>query len=209
MSYHDEQESIESLKAWWARWGNLTTWIVLAALVVAAGFNGWNFWQRRQAAQASGLYEQVQKAAASNDKATMARAAADMEDKYGGTPYAQMTALAAAKVLYAAGDAAGAKTQLQWAVDHAKDDEYMQIAKLRLASLLLDEKAYDAGLALLSGTPIDAFKGLVADRRGDLLAAQGKADDARAAYKLALDSLPKEDMSARQLVQFKLDALGS
>ncbi|KVV32473.1 hypothetical protein WK81_32220 [Burkholderia ubonensis] len=209
MSYHDEQESIESIKAWWARWGNLTTWIVLAALVVAAGFNGWNFWQRRQAAQASGLYEQVQKAAASNDKATMARAAADMEDKYGGTPYAQMTALAAAKVLYAAGDAAGAKTQLQWAVDHAKDDEYRQIAKLRLASLLLDEKAYDAGLALLSGTPIDAFKGLVADRRGDLLAAQGKADDARAAYKLALDSLPKEDMSARQLVQFKLDALGS
>ncbi|OJA56807.1 hypothetical protein BGV68_09385 [Burkholderia ubonensis] len=209
MSYHDEQESIESLKAWWARWGNLTTWIVLAALVVAAGFNGWNFWQRRQAAQASGLYEQVQKAAASNDKATMARAAADMEDKYGGTPYAQMAALAAAKVLYAAGDAAGAKTQLQWAVDHAKDDEYRQIAKLRLASLLLDEKAYDAGLALLSGTPIDAFKGLVADRRGDLLAAQGKADDARAAYKLALDSLPKEDMSARQLVQFKLDALGS
>ncbi|KUZ76564.1 hypothetical protein WI38_02320 [Burkholderia ubonensis] len=209
MSYHDEQESIESLKAWWARWGNLTTWIVLAALVVAAGFNGWNFWQRRQAAQASGLYEQVQKAAASNDKATMARAAADMEDKYGGTPYAQMTALAAAKVLYAAGDAAGAKAQLQWAVDHAKDDEYKQIAKLRLASLLLDEKAYDAGLALLSGTPIDAFKGLVADRRGDLLAAQGKADDARAAYKLALDSLPKEDMSARQLVQFKLDALGS
>ncbi|KVP41319.1 tetratricopeptide repeat protein [Burkholderia ubonensis] len=209
MSYHDEQESIESLKAWWAHWGNLTTWIVLAALVVAAGFNGWNFWQRRQAAQASGLYEQVQKAAASNDKATMARAAADMEDKYGGTPYAQMTALAAAKVLYAAGDTAGAKTQLQWAVDHAKDDEYRQIAKLRLASLLLDEKAYDAGLKLLSGTPIDAFKGLVADRRGDLLAAQGKADDARAAYKLALDSLPKEDMSARQLVQFKLDALGS
>ncbi|CAD9226043.1 putative membrane protein [Burkholderia cenocepacia] len=208
MSYHDEQESIESLKAWWARWGNLTTWIVLAALVVAAGFNGWNYWQRRQAAEASGLYEQVQKAAAANDKATMARAAADMEDKFGSTPYAQMTALAAAKTLYAAGDAAGAKGQLQWAVDHAKDDEYKQIAKLRLASLLLDEKAYDAGLALLSGTPVDAFKGLVADRRGDLLAAQGKTDDARAAYKLALDGLSKDDQSARQLVQFKLDALG-
>lgn len=196
MSYHDEQESIESLKAWWARWGNLATWIVLAALVVAAGFNGWNFWQRRQAAQAAGLYEQVQKAAASNDKTTMARAAADMEDKYGRTPYAQMTALAAAKVLYGAGDTAGAKAQLQWAADHAQDAEYKQIAKLRLASLLLDEKAYDAGLALLSGEPVEQ------------IATQGKPDDARAAYKVALDSLPKEDMSARQLVQFKLDALG-
>ncbi|WDD93999.1 tetratricopeptide repeat protein [Burkholderia sp. FERM BP-3421] len=208
MSYHDEQESIESVKAWWARWGNLTTWIAIAALVVAAGWNGWNYWQRRQAAEASVLYEQMQQAVAANDKTKVARVASDMEDKFGGTAYAQMTALAAAKSLYAAGDLAGAKAQLQWAVDHAKDDEYKQVAKLRLATLLLDEKAYDAGLALLSGASSDGFKGLVADRRGDLLAAQGKTDDARAAYKLALDALPKDDSSARQLVQFKLDALG-
>ncbi|MEX3526216.1 MAG: tetratricopeptide repeat protein [Burkholderia sp.] len=209
MSYHDEQESIESVKAWWARWGNLTTGILTAVLVVVAAWNGWNFWQRHQASEASGLYEAVQQAVPSGDKAKIARAAADMEDKYGGTAYAQMTALAAAKGLYMAGDSAGAKTQLQWAIDHAKDDEYKQIAKLRLASLLLDEKADDAGLALLNGTSDEGFKGLVADRRGDLLAAQGKRDDARTAYQLALDSLPKEDQRARQLVQFKLDALGS
>ncbi|MBI0328268.1 MULTISPECIES: tetratricopeptide repeat protein [Burkholderia] len=209
MSYHDEQESIESVKAWWARWGDLTTWILTAVLVVAAAWNGWNYWQRHQAAQASGLYEAVQQAVSSGDKAKIARAASDMEDKYGRTAYAQMTALAAAKGLYMAGDTAGAKAQLQWTIDHAQDDAYKQIAKLRLASLLLDEKAYDAGLALLNGTPDDGFKGLVADRRGDLLAAQGKRGDARTAYQLALDSLPKQDASARQLVQFKLDALGS
>ncbi|WP_323118742.1 tetratricopeptide repeat protein [Burkholderia alba] len=208
MSYHDEQESIESLKAWWAQWGNLTTWIAIAALVVAAGWNGWNYWQRRQAAEASVLYEQVQQAVASNDKAKVARVASDMEDKFGRTAYAEMTALAAAKSLYGSGDLAAAKAQLQWAIDHATDDDYKQIAKLRLATLLLDEKAYDTGLALLSGTPPEAFKALVADRRGDLLAAQGKSDDARTAYKLALDTLPKQDDSARQLVQFKLDALG-
>ncbi|ALP63284.1 tetratricopeptide repeat protein [Paraburkholderia caribensis] len=207
MSYHDEQESLESLKAWWAQWGNAVTWIVLVALVAAAGWNGWNYWQRHQAAEAAVLYDQVQQATAGTDKAAITRVAADMEDKFSGTAYAQMTALAAAKALYAAGDEPGAKAQLQWAVDHAKDDEFKQIAKLRLASLLLDEKAYDAGLALLND-PSDAFKGVVADRRGDLLAAQGKRDDARTAYKLALDSLPKNDASARQLIQFKLDALG-
>lgn len=207
MSYHDEQESLESLKAWWAQWGNGVTWIVLVALVAAAGWNGWNYWQRHQAAEAAVLYDQVQQATAGKDKAAITRVATDMEDKFSGTAYAQMTALAAAKALYAAGDEPGAKAQLQWAVDHAKDDEFKQIAKLRLASLLLDEKAYDAGLALLND-PSDAFKGVVADRRGDLLAAQGKRDDARAAYKLALDSLPKNDASARQLIQFKLDALG-
>jgi predicted negative regulator of RcsB-dependent stress response len=131
-----------------------------------------------------------------------------MESRYGGTAYGQMTALAAAKALYEAGDVAGAKAQLQWAIDHAKDDEYKEIAKLRLAAVLLDEKAYDAGLALLDGTPPAGFQGAVADRRGDLLAAAGKRGDARSAYQLALSSLSKSDTSARQLIQFKLDALG-
>ncbi|MDR5738245.1 MULTISPECIES: tetratricopeptide repeat protein [unclassified Caballeronia] len=208
MSYHDEQESLESVKAWWAKWGNATTWIVLVALVVAAGFNGWNYWQRRQAAEASVLYDRLQQAANGNDQKLVARVASDMEDKFGGTAYAQMSALAAAKSLYAAGDSAGAKAQLQWAIDHAKDDEYKQIAKLRMALILLDEKSYDAGLKLLADAPLDAFKGVVADRRGDLLAAQGKRDDARTAYKTALDTLPKNDTATRQLIEFKLDALG-
>jgi predicted negative regulator of RcsB-dependent stress response len=208
MSYHDEQESIEGLKAWWAQWGNATTWIVLVALIASAGWNGWNFWQRRQAAEAAVLYDQVQQAVNSGDKAMVSRVSTDMEGKFGGTAYAQMTALAAAKALYAAGDEAGAKAQLQWTIDNAKDDEFKQIAKLRLASLLLDDKAYDQGLALLAEPQSDAFKAVVANGRGDLLAAQGKRDDARAAYKLALDTLSKSDTSERQLIQFKLDALG-
>ncbi|KMZ13120.1 hypothetical protein BHUM_00543c [Candidatus Burkholderia humilis] len=208
MSYHDEQESLENVKAWWAKWGNATTWIVLIALVIAAGYNGWNYWQRRRAAEAAVLYDHLQQTVNGNDQALVARVAADMEDKFGSTAYAQMTALTAAKTLYTVGNLAGAKTQLQWAIDHAKDAEYKQIAKLRLALILLDEKNYDAGLKLLADEPLDAFKGVIADRRGDLLAAQGKHDDARAAYKIALGSLSANDISARQLIQFKLDALG-
>ncbi|MFX1672132.1 tetratricopeptide repeat protein [Paraburkholderia sp. A2WS-5] len=208
MSYHDEQESIESFKAWWAQWGNATTWIVLIVMLALAAWNGWNFWQRRQAAEAAVLYDQVQQATAGSDKAMLTRIATDMEDRFGGTAYAQMTALGVAKSLYMAGDTAGAKAQLQWAADHAKDEEFRQVAKIRLASVLLDEKAYDQGLALIPQPDSGPFKGIVADGRGDLLAAAGKQDEARAAYKLALDTLPKSDAAERQLVQFKLDALG-
>jgi predicted negative regulator of RcsB-dependent stress response len=208
MSYHDEQESIESFKAWWGQWGNATTWVVLIVLLALAAWNGWNFWQRRQAAEAAVLYDQVQQAVSGNDRAKLARVASDMEDRFGRTAYAQMTALSVAKALYMAGDSAGAKAQLQWAADHAKDDEFREIAKLRLASLLLDEKAYDQGLALIPQPDSGPFKGLVADGRGDLLAAAGKRDEARASYRLALDSLPKSDAPERQLIQFKLDALG-
>ncbi|KMQ80927.1 hypothetical protein BPMI_04094c [Candidatus Burkholderia pumila] len=208
MSYHDEQESLESVKAWWAKWGNTTTWIVLVALIIMAGYNGWNSWQRRQTAEAAVMYEHLQEAVNGNDQALIGRVAGDMEDKFGGTAYAQMTALMAAKAFYMAGNAAGAKRQLQWATDHAKDAEYKQIAKLRLALVLLDEKQYEAALKLLDDQPLDSFKGVIADRRGDLLAAQGKRDDARKSYQLVLDALPQNDTFARQLVQFKLDALG-
>lgn len=208
MGYHEEQESIENLKAWWTEWGNLVTWVMLVAVFAAAAWNGWHFWQRRQAAQAAVLYDHVQQAAENGDKALLASATAEMENRFGSTAYAPMTALLAARTLYQAGDEAGAKAQLQWSVDHAKDDEFRQIAKLRLASLLLDEKAYDQGLALLTQPQSGPFKGLVANGRGDLLAAAGRRDEARAAYQLALDSLPKDDPS-RQLVQIKLDALGS
>lgn len=208
MSYHDEQESIESFKAWWGQWGNAVTWIMLVVLLALAGWNGWNYWQRRQAAEAAVLYDQVQQAVAKGDKAMFARMASDMENRFGGTAYAQMTALGVAKAMYMTGDTAGAKAQLQWAADHAKDDEFRQIAKLRLASLLLEEKSYDQGLALIPQPDSGPFKGLVADMRGDLLAAAGKTGDARAAYQLALDNLPKDNPSDRQLIQFKLDALG-
>jgi len=208
MSYHDEQESIESFKAWWAQWGNVTTWILLIVLLALAAWNGWNYWQRREATGAAVLYDEVQQAVAGNDKAMIARTASDMQKHFGGTVYAPMAALEAAKALYMDGDTAGAKAQLQWAADHAKGDEFRQIAKLRLASLLLDEKAYDQGLALIPQPAEGPFKGVVADGRGDLLAAQGKRNDARAAYQLALQSLPKSDSSERQLIQFKLDALG-
>ena len=117
-----------------------------------------------------------------------------MEDKFGRTAYAQMTALGAAKALYAAGDEAAAKAQLQWTIDHAKDDEYKQIAKLRLCFAAARRQGLRRRASTLLAEPqSDAFKGIVANRRGDLLAAQGKRDDARAAYKLALDSLSKND----------------
>lgn len=204
----EEQEQLESLKAWWRQYGNALTWLVIAGLLVFAGWNGWKYWQRKQAAEAAVLYEQVLKAADARDAALLKRAAGDLEEKFGKTAYGPMSALVAAKVLYDAGDLATAKTQLQWAIDHG-NAEYASLARVRLAGLLLDEKAYDQGLALLAGDPPAAFAALYADRRGDLLAAQEKRADARAAYQQAIDKLGGGDAAMRQIIQFKLDALGT
>jgi predicted negative regulator of RcsB-dependent stress response len=203
----EEQEQLETLKAWWNQYGNLTTWLITIALAGYAAWSGWNWYQRNQSVQAAQLYEELQKSVAAKDAAKVQRAATDMEEKFGRTAYAEMSAMFAAKTAFDAGDLKTAKAQLQWAIDHGSDDEYKSLAKIRLAGILLDEKAYDDGLKLLAGDFPAQFAGAVADRKGDILVAQNKIADARAAYQTALDKTDKKD-PARQLIELKLDAIG-
>ena len=203
----EEQEQLASLKAWWSQYGNLITWLLIIALAAYAAWSGWNYYQRTQVAQAGQLYEELQKAVTAKDDSKVQRAANDMTAKFGRTAYAQMAALAAAKSAFDANDLKAAKAQLQWVADNATSDEYKAIANIRLAGILLDEKAFDEGLKLLAGDFPEQFAGAVADRKGDILIAQSKIEDARAAYKLALDKTDEKN-PARQLIQLKLDALG-
>lgn len=208
MAYdHEEQEQLDSIKAWWKQYSNAVTWLLIAALAAYAAWNGWNYYQRNQSVQASQLYEELQKALVAKDLAKVQRATADMEAKFSRTAYAQMSALAAAKYAFDLSDLKMAKEQLQWVINNGVDDEYKAIAKIRFAGILLDEKSYDEGLKLLASDFSIQFAGLVADRRGDFFVAQNKIDDARASYQLALNKVdPKNPV--RQLIQMKLDAIG-
>src|SRR5450830_1219854 len=162
MAYdHEEQEQLDSLKAFWNKYGNLLTWVLIVVLGAYAGYNYWRYHQRTQAAEASVLYDQLQKSA---------------------------------------------KAQLQWAADHG-DDEMKAIARLRIAGILLDEKAYDEGLKLLGGEFLPQFSSAVADRKGDILVAQNKLDEARKAYVTALAGMDKAD-PGRKLVEVKLESIG-
>lgn len=203
----EEQEQLASLKAWWNQYGNLVTWLLIAALAGYAAWTGWNYYERSRSAQAAQLYDELQKAVTAKDNGRILRAAGDMQQKFGGTAYAGMAALAAAKSAFEAKDLAAAKAQLQWVIDNGREDEYKALARVRLAGVLLDEKAYDEALKVLSADVPAHFAGAVADRRGDVLAAQNKLDDARTAWKLALDKTDEKN-PARQLIQLKLDAIG-
>jgi predicted negative regulator of RcsB-dependent stress response len=202
----EEQEQLATLKAWWEKYGNLTTWVIIIALLAYCGWAGWNYYQRNQTTQASALYEELQKAVEAKDNAKVLRAAGDMESKFSSTAYAPMAALVAAKSAFEANDVKSAKAQLQWAVDHG-GEEFKAIAKIRLAGVLLDEKAYDQALKTLDGSVPAAFNGAVADRKGDILVAQNKLAEARTAYQAALAATDKKN-PGRQLIQLKLEAIG-
>ena len=203
-----EQEQIDDLKAWWARYGGtITVALVLGALVVA-GIQGWRWYTAKRAEDASVLYTAVSDAARAKDAAKAKDAVSQITDRYAGTAYAPRAALVYAKMLYDEGDRNGAKAQLAWVVDHAAEEEIKAIARYRLAQVQVDEKQSDAALATLDAVHPPAFDGMFADLRGDALAAAGRVADARTAYETALSKLDAKS-AYRNFVQVKHDALGA
>jgi predicted negative regulator of RcsB-dependent stress response len=203
-----EQEQLDTLKAWWKDNANKVLGAVLIVVIALGGWRGWQYYQNKQSAEAATLYEQFVKQFDSGDAKRINDAAAAVMDKYASTAYAPRAALLAAQINENAKDMARAKTQLQWTLDHAGEASLKDVARLRLAALLLDEKKYDDAMKLLNAAHPDSFNGLYADLKGDVLSAQGKTDEARTAYKLAYEKTDAKS-TYRNLIQMKLDALGA
>lgn len=203
-----EQEQLDALKTFWKSYGNLITWALVAALAVYAGLNGWKWWQRDQSAKAAAMFDELDRAAQGGDAQRAGQIFADLKERYPRTVYAEQGGLLAARVQFDRGQADAAKASLDWVADKAGEEEYKTVARLRLAGLLLQAKDYDAALKALDAAKAPSFAALVADRRGDVLLAQGKADEARAAYQAAWKAMD-EKVEYRRLIDAKLTALGA
>lgn len=203
----EEQEKVDELKAWWKKNGQTTMLAVAVFVASVAGVQGWQIYQKNQQYQAAIAYETVLNVLQSKDTKGIRDAAGQLIEKYPGTAYATRAALLAAGVNLESGDAKSAKAQLEWVMDHSKEDAARDIARLRLAGILLDEKSYDEAMKKLGASHESAFDGLFSDAKGDVLTAQGKVVEARAAYKAALEKF-EEKSNYRQIVQMKLDGLG-
>lgn len=207
-----DQEQLDQLKAFWNQYGNLITWTLILALSGIAVWNGWNWWQRDQAVKASAMFDELDRAAQGQDVERAARVFADLKERYPRTVYAEQGALLTAKMQAENGQVDAALATLDWAGDKASEEEYRTIARLRAAGLMLDKKLYEAALAELDAAAksksADEFAALIADRRGDVLLAQGKKDDARNAYQAAYKAMD-EKLEYRRLIDAKLTALGA
>jgi predicted negative regulator of RcsB-dependent stress response len=203
----DEQERLDELKAWWKRWGSL---VMVGLAVVIAVAAGWRYWQNRVATQsleAAAVYEQLTQSLAANDAKASREAGAMLIDQYKSTAYAPRAALLLAKLNVGAKDLKSAQAQLEWAAANSKEPALRDLARLRLAGVQLDQKQYDAALKTLSATHSDAFAFRFHDLKGDVLLAQAKPAEARAAYQAAFGKMA-EDNPYRNIVELKLDALG-
>jgi predicted negative regulator of RcsB-dependent stress response len=208
----EEQEQLDELKAFWKKYGNPITWLLVVALGSYAAWNGWNWYQRDQAVKAGAMYDQLDKAVQAGDVDQAGRVFADLKGRYPGTAFTEQAGLLTAKLQFEKGKADDALATLAWVEANATEAEYQTVARLRAAGVLLDQKKYDEALKRLDAIVLKdgaaEFGALVADRRGDVLLAQGKPDDAKAAYTKAWQAMDAK-VDYRRLIEAKLTSLGA
>jgi predicted negative regulator of RcsB-dependent stress response len=204
----EEQEQLDQLKAFWKQYGNLITWTVILVLAGFAAWNGWNWWQRDQAVKAGAMFDELDRAAQAADVERAAGIFKDMQSRFPGTAFTQQAGLLTAKVQVDKAQADAAAATLTWVAGNAVETEYQTVARLRLAGLLTDQKKYDEALKQLDGATAKEFEALVSDRRGDILLAQGKTEEAKAAFTKAWQAMDPL-VEYRRLIDAKLTALGA
>ena len=202
----EEQEQIDELKAWWKQNGKMLSTLVIGVFVAYAAYQGWHYFQNKQAVEASTQFQELTVTDEKDLKSIQFKSAALMEN-FASTPYAGRAALFAAKANYQANDAKSAKAQLDWAIKNAKETTVSALASLQLANILAEEKDFDGALKLLNAKHDTGFDGLFADLKGDILVSLGKSAEAKVAYQEALTKLDPQG-KFRALTQQKLESLG-
>ena len=207
-----EEEQIETIKRWWSEnWLSL----VLPIVLVALGYTGWNFWRQHvetQAQIASDKYQQLIELVKGDqsmkpDAASAASALAmDIVKDHKGTLYADYSEMILARLAVDADQLSVAEQRLQEVVDGGQTVAIQNLAKARLAKVLLAEGKGDQALALVGTAPDDSMKAIYAEIRGDIYLDRDDLAAAHTAYKEAIDALGEEDQNRRSILQFKLDA---
>ncbi|MES2367232.1 MAG: tetratricopeptide repeat protein [Pseudomonadota bacterium] len=203
----EEQEKLDALKDWWKRYGTWLTGALVILAMGAAGAQWWRYHQHEKAVQAAVIYGELQLGLQANQPNAIKDDTATLIDKYPGTPYATRAALISASKSMQTDDTKTAETQLRWVIDHTSEDGIKQLAVLRLAAILLQQKDPAAALKLLDAPYNEAFTARFNDLKGDALVQQNKIAEARASYKIALEKLDAQN-TFRKYIEVKLDALG-
>lgn len=203
----EEQEQLDKLKQFWKQYGNSLSTVVLLVCLAVAGWNGYGYWQKRQAAQAALMFDNAQSIFQSGDVKAAERVYSDMSDSFKSSFYTLQAGLQLAKMAYENGQTDVAKTALEKVAQSGGDEILVATAKLRLSQVLVEQKTFDQALAALDGKFPEGFAALVADARGDVQTAQDQKDAAIASYTQAIKAMDEKN-PYRNIVDAKLAALG-
>jgi predicted negative regulator of RcsB-dependent stress response len=183
-----DEEKIEAIKRWWKANGVAVLAGVALGLGAIIGWRTWVDYRTNLAQRASIAFEQLQITADAGDVASARKQVEAIVDDFGSTPYAMFAQLTAARLALQQNEPVQAAEALRAAIDRAPDPALASLAALRLARVQLAQGDLAAAAKTIERhADAGGFAGDFAALRGDIAAAEGRIDDARAAYQAALD----------------------
>ena len=200
-----EKEQIEIFRQWWRENGWYLVGGIGLGVLGLLGWNRYNAYVDTRAEEAAAIYVELRGAVGDDDMGGARNLLNELRDEFPSSAYADQGGLLVALVRLDAGQVDGAIDDLRFVMETTGDPELALIARLRLARVLAQDESYDEALSVLDVAP-GSFSARYNEVRGDIHAALGDADSARAAYNAALND-QETGFVDRNLVQMKLDAL--
>jgi predicted negative regulator of RcsB-dependent stress response len=206
--YLTEQEQIELLKSWIKQY----SLVIIAGMALAfVSITGWRYWQQRQnkiISHASAVYDEMLTVRAQNNASATQVQADKLFTHYPHTVYSQMAALMLARDAVTKNDFKTAEKNYQWVIDRSNVNTLRQIARIRLARILLATGSPQKSIDALEKIDDKNYNGMIEEVKGDAYLAMHNLSKARDAYKQALADLPNAEV-IRPLLQMKYDNLAT
>ncbi len=203
-----DQQQAEQVRGWLRQNGTFLVAGVALGLAGLFGLNQWNRFQEQKAVEASVFYETFMASVRSGNLPEVEAGMATLESDFGTSPYAAQGRLALAKLYLDQGKPEEAAAQLREVVDSGVATELRNIARLRLARVLIYQDKNDEALKVLAVPDTEAFAPAFHDVRGDVYFAMGKQAEARSEYEQALNTPEASGLIDRTYIEAKLDDLG-
>lgn len=202
------EQELEALKQWWNENGRT---VVIGIVLGLGGVFGWTTYQQRLEANAealSAMYQQIIDATSEGQHDVVRAQAAAIIESSPKSGYAVLGSLLAARSAYAQKDLDAAKNHLFWVIQNADKPTFKDVARIRLARVLVEENRLNEARANLDGVEARSFSPTVDEIRGDIRMIEGDIAGAREAYRRIL-SADNVSSATRERVQMKVDDLGT
>lgn len=199
-----EKEQLEEIRAWWKEYGAM---VIIGVVVAVGGMFGWNAYNDSKLAtqvEASALFEALAEHVTAGRLDAAESVADDLVSDYANTTYAAQSRLAMARLYMDQNRDQDAADTLNELLTMKGNDELKNIARLRLAHVLLYQDKAQEVLDLLADVDVGAFNSLYDEQRGDAYTALGQYEKAGEAYRRALADPAPNPVVDRALVQMKL-----
>jgi predicted negative regulator of RcsB-dependent stress response len=186
--YLTDDEQLEAVKRAFKEYA---PWIVGGVILGVGGWYGIQYYRSHQnevALQAAAQFSQMTAALQINDAQKSRQIADGLIKGFPSSPYADQAQLTIARMDVENGRDADAVAPLTQVMNNSKDSELKQIARLRLARVLIDQGKPDDAINLLAAGSPGSFAGRYHEVHGDALVAKKDIPGAVAEYNAAMSA---------------------